>query len=373
MERRGRPFGRFSLGAGDPSSRASRLQACCRAALAVGLGVLQIVSPSLVYAAGADIDLPAGESLGAGPAGGGGAASGQLGAAVSASGEARASLPIAAPPGPGGHTPTLSVTYRSGRGNGPLGVGWGLDLGPTVLRRSTKDGAPNYCDPWDMAEPRCGAPYVTGPDRFELDGVDLYETDAGYFVTERDAGARIYRISFSGVLPGYWVLLQPDGTRRYYGVHASFDTSRVDNPGVRSAYATHGTCGLASLCALFEPSNTEEIVPPLSPNAWYLDRIVDRNGNVIRLDWTDRPPLLGGQAAPVPDPGVRYLAAIRYGGHTGDPVDEVPDFLSDAGSPPDRTIAFLYEPRPDVVPTFRGGFRAEIRHRLRRIEISWGG
>jgi hypothetical protein len=54
------------------------------------------------------------------------------------------SVPIATSPGRSGFGPQLSLSYDSGSGNGPFGLGWSLSL-PEITRRTDK-GLPRYCD-----------------------------------------------------------------------------------------------------------------------------------------------------------------------------------------------------------------------------------
>src|ERR1700756_2218532 len=53
-------------------------------------------------------------------------------------------VPIASSPGRSGFSPRLSLTYDSGAGNGPFGLGWNLSL-PSI-RRKTDKGLPRYLD-----------------------------------------------------------------------------------------------------------------------------------------------------------------------------------------------------------------------------------
>ena len=53
-------------------------------------------------------------------------------------------VPIAVSPGRSGFAPALSLTYDSGTGNGPFGLGWTLAL-PTITRKTDK-GLPRYED-----------------------------------------------------------------------------------------------------------------------------------------------------------------------------------------------------------------------------------
>lgn len=54
------------------------------------------------------------------------------------------SIPIEVPPGRKGMDPGLALTYRSGSGDGWLGVGWELEAG--AIERRTKWGVCYSCD-----------------------------------------------------------------------------------------------------------------------------------------------------------------------------------------------------------------------------------
>jgi len=54
------------------------------------------------------------------------------------------SVPIATSPGRGGFGPQLNLSYDSGAGNGPFGLGWNLSL-PSITRKTEK-GLPQYND-----------------------------------------------------------------------------------------------------------------------------------------------------------------------------------------------------------------------------------
>ena len=54
------------------------------------------------------------------------------------------SVPIAVSPGRSGFTPDLSLSYDSGAGNGPFGMGWQLLL-PSITRKTDR-GLPRYQD-----------------------------------------------------------------------------------------------------------------------------------------------------------------------------------------------------------------------------------
>ena len=52
-------------------------------------------------------------------------------------GSAGMSVPIATSPGRAGFGPQLSLSYDSGAGNGPFGLGWSLGL-PSITRKTDK-------------------------------------------------------------------------------------------------------------------------------------------------------------------------------------------------------------------------------------------
>jgi len=261
-------------------------------------------------------------------------------------GGAAFALPIVVPPGTGGLAPVVRLRYDASRRDGPLGVGWGLGVGfPLQIARSTRDGAPEYDDALDD---------------FELDGRRLRATaSSGVYATEH---ADHTRVEDRGT---HWLVLRPDGTRLYYGYHAGEGSppdqneSRLDSEQVLSSAPTVFSCPTLEPC-----SDKEEVIPAGIPFAWHLDRVEDRNGNVIRLRWQS----LG-------DPGARYLTRIDYSEHVAGSPDSLPGFGgSDDGTlASGRAVVFGYETRPDVLPTYRTGFRRELRHRLADISSEVDG
>src|SRR4051812_14319157 len=65
-------------------------------------------------------------------------------AANPVSGTGSMSVPIATSPGRSGFGPQLSLSYDSGAGNGPFGLGWSLSF-PSINRKTDK-GLPQYFD-----------------------------------------------------------------------------------------------------------------------------------------------------------------------------------------------------------------------------------
>ena len=61
-----------------------------------------------------------------------------------ATGTGSMTVPLSVSPGRSGFGPQLSISYDSGAGNGPFGLGWSLSL-PTITRKTDK-GLPRYLD-----------------------------------------------------------------------------------------------------------------------------------------------------------------------------------------------------------------------------------
>ncbi len=150
-------------------------------------------------------------------------------AANPATGTGSLSVPIATSPGRSGFGPQLSLSYDSGAGNGPFGLGWNLSL-PTISRKTDK-GLPRY---QDAAE----------SDVFILSGaedlVPVLPTDGETNPTERD-GFRIkqYRPRIEGLFARierwtndrnetHWRSITRENITTIYG---QSEESRIQDPG----------------------------------------------------------------------------------------------------------------------------------------------
>lgn len=109
-------------------------------------------------------------------------------AANPVTGSGSITVPIATSPGRGGFGPQLALSYDSGAGNGPFGLGWSLSV-PQITRKTDK-GLPRYADGIDS-------------DSFILSGTEdlvpcLTQTPAGNWVrmatSARIVGGQTYQI-----------------------------------------------------------------------------------------------------------------------------------------------------------------------------------
>jgi RHS repeat-associated protein len=155
-------------------------------------------------------------------------------------GTAGLSVPIATSPGRSGFGPQLALSYDSGTGNGPFGVGWSLSL-PSITRRTDK-GLPRYND-FDTSE---------WTDIFILSGAEdlvpvLRQDGAGEWLPEvqpdrdgyrvesfrpRTEGvfARIERWTCRATGAAHWRSISRDNTLTVYGLDEGSRVADPDNP-----------------------------------------------------------------------------------------------------------------------------------------------
>ena len=166
---------------------------------------------------------------------GGGAISGmgEKFAANPVTGTGSLTVPIALSPGRSGFGPQLSLSYDSGAGNGPFGLGWSLSL-PSITRRTDK-GLPQYDDAGES-------------DVFILSGaedlVPVLVENRRRLAARSDPARRICRLALSAadrrpvcthraldaaVSDGdtYWRSMSRDNVTTFYGKAAA---SRITDP-----------------------------------------------------------------------------------------------------------------------------------------------
>ena len=124
------------------------------------------------------------------------------------------SVPVPLPSGRGGLAPTLALTYSSGLGNGPFGLGWSLAV-PRVSRRTDR-GVPTYDDATDVfvlsgAEELAPVPLGSATPRDLPGGATAVRyrprTEAGF--------ARVLHVT--GDADDYWDVWSHEGLRSRYG------------------------------------------------------------------------------------------------------------------------------------------------------------
>ncbi|HEV2736549.1 MAG TPA: SpvB/TcaC N-terminal domain-containing protein, partial [Longimicrobiaceae bacterium] len=221
------------------------------------------------------------------------------------------SVPLSLPAGRGGFQPQLSLTYSTGTGNGPFGLGW--SLGVPMVSRKTSKGVPRYRD----------------GDVFILSGSEDLVPVPG-----APGGAQRYRPRTEGIF------------------------ARIDHHAAPDVWEVQGRDGLVSRYGAVQADGTRAVVS--SPGgegkvfAWCLSETVDPHGNRIVYEYErDR----GSDDFHHWDQ--LYLRRVRYADYT-DESGETRFLVS---------VELLYEDRPDPFSDRRAGFEVRTRRRCRRIEV----
>lgn len=204
-------------------------------------------------------------------------------------GQPSAAVPLDAPPGRGAASPSIVLQYRLNAGNSWLGADWALDTDRIAIKGD-------------------GYEHISSNGKANLVKLvsDVYrqEIESGTFLR--------YRIMQSEDKSDYWEVTNRDGVRFIYG------------PTNQSRYGG----GAAK--------------------EWYLERIVDLEGNYTDFEYDEV------------DYGL-LLKAIRY-----------PGFIGDSTRPtrqPVYSVSFVREHRIRPVPSYIDGRKIECADRLTRVEF----
>lgn len=258
-------------------------------------------------------------------------------------------VPLAITPGRSGFSPSLAVSYDSGSGNGPFGLGWSLSL--PAISRKTEKALPRYHDAAD-------------PDIFVLSGTeDLVPvlTDAG---TKDSADFNGYRIE------RYWPRIE--------GLFA-----RVERWTQLATGEIHWrSVTRENVTTLYGQTLKSRIADPAEPGRifkWLIDETRDDRGNVIVYEYKAED-LLNVDATQCHEqnrksPGPcanRYLKYVYYGNHTPHKADAwhfqlVFDYGEHELDKPTVTGNQDWPSRLDPFSTYRSGFEVRTYRLCRRV------
>ncbi len=229
------------------------------------------------------------------------------------------SLPFEVPDGFAGATPSMSLSYSSGGGNGPWGMGWSVAV-PSI-ERGTALGLPGY----------------TTDDAFYADGSDqlvrVDDTGATYFEYRARFENGFIRYRWHNPLAAaahgdYWTAELPDGSIRYFG---------ADSQGaIDTLSREQGAAGTFK---------------------YELVASVDTLGNRVHYTWQQ---LVGSSNAS------RALESVSQ------PILASIEYAFRADGTPRNKVVFGYEERPDAVSDCKAGFCAYLEHRTVDVSVFTG-
>jgi RHS repeat-associated protein len=274
-----------------------------------------------------------------------------------ASGTARLEIPVPTSPGRQGFGPKLAISYNSGQGNGPYGLGWGVTV-PSITRK-TSMGLPRYDDSSDS-------------DVFILAGAE----DLVPLLDEVDGQWQPQRLTVTVGATTFAV-------RRYRPrVEAAFDRiERWEDPATLEVHWRMVTRD--NVTSLFGQTASSRIADPADQTrvfSWLLDLSFDDRGNAVSYEYkpedTANIPSSAHEVGRTASAN-RYPKRIWYGNGTPYAVDgELPtdwcfeivfDYGEHDATAPQPTEANSWPCRSDPFSTYRSGFEVRTSRTCQRI------
>ena len=285
-----------------------------------------------------------------------------------ATGTASLAIPVATSPGRSGFGPSLSLSYDSGSGNGPFGLGWKMTL--SAITRKTDKGLPCYCDDPDADTFILSGAEDLVPVRAERDGVwrETPEHRAegghdyliqGYRPRVEGLFARIERWRELDTGEAHWRTITSANVTTIYGATAA---SRVADPGDPSRVfswlisATYDDTGNAAVYDyVAEDSVGVDTALPNERNRTSRSRSANQYLKRIRY---------GNQEPWPPRIDTACSAHAHSGGWLFEVVFDYGDHREHAPRPePDRP----WPVRTDPFSTYRPGFEVRTYRRCHRV------
>lgn len=254
-------------------------------------------------------------------------------------GTAGVTIPVALTPARGELTPQLNLTYDSGAGNGPFGLGWSLDV-PSICRKTDK-GLPKYCDDTDV---------------FQLSGAE--DLVPAVFPAQRGDGV-------------FDVVAYRPRTEGLY--------SRIERWRDRTSGDTHWrVTSKTNVTSVFGRTAATRIADPDDPAKvfrWLLEDVADDHGNLVRYEYKAEDWVGVDRAAPYERNRMavtnRYLERVRYGNSTPGQRDFCFELILDHGDheAPTTVADTAWTVRADPFSTRRSGFEIRTYRLCHRIML----
>ncbi len=266
-----------------------------------------------------------------------------------ATGTLSLSVPIFTTPSRANFYPQLSLSYDSGAGNSPFGLGWHISL-PAIARKTEK-GLPQYRD-------------EEGSDIFVLAGAEelvpaLRESDWAHDLLEdEEFHIRRYRPRTEGAF--------------------SRIERRVDKQSGVVHWRTISRDNITSIFGFGDESRISDPEDETRVFEWLLEESFDGKGNVIRYEYKrendeNLDPSLPQEKNRLAAEkfALRYPKRIKYGNQTAHGTDWHFEVVFDYGEhhaeAPSTEEAGKWSCRPDAFSSYRAGFEIRTYRLCRRI------
>lgn len=212
-------------------------------------------------------------------------------------------IPIATSPGRSGFAPQLALSYDSGVGNGPFGLGWHLSL-PSITRKTDK-GLPRYDD-------------AAESDVFILSGAEdlvpvLVQDNTNNWVRQNDLSRRVFGKNY--LIQSY----RP----RVEGLFARIERWTNESDRADTFWRSISKDNITTWYGRTEKSRIADPADPARVFAWLICQSYDDKGNILIYDYKqeDSSRLDLAQAnernrTPQSRSANQYLKRIRYGNCT---------------------------------------------------------
>lgn len=283
------------------------------------------------------------------------------------------SMPVWTSPGRSGFGPTLSLSYDSGAGNGPFGLGWSVAL-PSITRRTDK-GVPVYDDAAESDVFILSGAEDLVP-ALEPDGTRRRDDEtAPGFVIDRyrprieGVFARIERWTNLADDSVHWRALSRENIVTVYGGDAASRISHPDDPNRVFSWLISESRDDRGNAIVYEyksenGDNVDLALPSQRNRGGREDRARAVNRYVKRIRYGNRRPVLAADGSR-PRLFTDLPAAVRQG------IEWMFEVVFDYGehdwaSPrPDEQA--IWDLRHDPFSTYRAGFECRTNRRCRRI------
>lgn len=289
-------------------------------------------------------------------------------------------IPIVSSPGRGGFGPQLALSYASGAGTGPFGLGWMADV-PSVSRRTDR-GVPVYND-----GPKGDTFMFGGTELVPVRNASVPRWGRLKWGTFKWGRGNTYKQRTADVRDGHYVeAFRPRHERDYTRIERwrNTTTGEVHWRTISAANVT-SFYGQTSASRIADPDDTSKVF------RWLIDEQRDDRGNLIRYEYKAEDAAGVNQTLTAeahrfqngPGPiAQRYLKRIKYGNKTvfDAGTNPNPDFhfeivfdYGEHGSEVNNQLDISpaedrdWSVRPDATSSYRSGFELRTYRRCERV------